>query len=62
MRAATRAEEGAQHPLLDLMINHPLIASPDDPQEQRELQATYYGMMAEVDEQLGRVLDALDET
>jgi arylsulfatase A-like enzyme len=61
-RAATRAEEGAQHPLLGLMINHPIVASPDDPQEQRELQATYYGMMAEVDEQLGRVFDMLDET
>ena len=60
--AATRADEGAQHPLLGLMINHPIVASPDDPQEQRELQATYYGMMAEVDEQLGRVFDALDET
>ena len=34
------------------MINHPIVASPDDPEEQRELQATYYGMMAEVDEQL----------
>jgi arylsulfatase A-like enzyme len=62
VRAATRAEEGAQHPLLDLMINHPVVASPDDPQEQRELQATYYGMMAEVDDQIGRVLDALDAT
>ena len=60
-RAPTRAEEGAQHPLLGVMINHPIIASPDDAQEQRELQATYYGMLAEVDEQLGRILDALDE-
>jgi len=61
VRTPTRAEEGAQHPLLGVMIDHPLIASPDDPQEQRELQATYYGMMAEVDDQLGRVFDALDE-
>jgi arylsulfatase A-like enzyme len=61
-RAATRAEEGAQHPLLGLMIEHPVVASPDDPQEQRELQTTYYGMMAEVDDQIGRVLDMLDET
>jgi arylsulfatase A-like enzyme len=61
-RAATRAEEGAQHPLLGLMIEHPVVASPDDPQEQRELQATYYGMMAEVDDQIGRILDDLDAT
>jgi arylsulfatase A-like enzyme len=62
VRAATRAEEGAQHPLLGLMIDHPFVASPDDPQEQRELRATYYGMLAEVDDQLGRILDMLDET
>ena len=31
---ATRAEEGAQHPLLGVMIDHPFVASPDDPQEQ----------------------------
>jgi arylsulfatase A-like enzyme len=62
VRAATRVDEGVQHPLLDLMIRHPVVASPDDPREQRELQATYYAMMAEVDEQLGRVFDTLDET
>ena len=31
VRAATRAEEGAQHPLLGVMINHPFLESPDDP-------------------------------
>src|SRR4029077_16161886 len=40
VRAPPRAEEGAQHPLLEVMINHSFIASPDDPQEQRELRAT----------------------
>ena len=30
VRAATRAEEGAQHPLLGVMIDHPFLASPDD--------------------------------
>jgi arylsulfatase A-like enzyme len=60
VRAASRAEEGAQHPLLGVMIDHPLLKSPDDPQEQRELQATYYGMLAEVDDQIGRILDWLD--
>jgi arylsulfatase A-like enzyme len=62
VRASTRAEEGAQHPLLGSMIDHPFVKSPDDPQEQRELRATYYGMMAEVDDQLGRIFDMLDET
>ena len=45
LRAASRAEEGAQHPLLGVMIDHPFLKSPDDDQEQRELQATYYGML-----------------
>jgi arylsulfatase A-like enzyme len=62
VRAASRAEEGAQHPLLGLMIDHPFLKSPDDDQEQREMQATYYGMMTEVDDQLGRIFDWLDET
>ena len=62
VRAPSRAEEAAQHPLLGVMIDHPLIKSPDDPDEQRAVQATYYGMISEVDAQLGRILDALDET
>ncbi|HWS45145.1 MAG TPA: alkaline phosphatase family protein [Acidimicrobiia bacterium] len=62
VRAPTRAAEGAQHPLLGIMIDHPLLRSPDDAQEQRELQAVYYGMLAEVDEQFGRILAWLDET
>jgi arylsulfatase A-like enzyme len=62
VRAATRAEEGAQHPLLGVMIDHPFLKSPDDDQEQRELQATYYGMLAEVDDQMARILDWLDAT
>ncbi len=62
VRAASRGEEAAQHPLLGLMINHPLVASPEDPDEQRELQATYYGMIAEVDDQLGRLFDGLAQT
>jgi arylsulfatase A-like enzyme len=62
VRASSRAEEGAQHPLLGVMIDHPLLKSPDDREEQRELQATYYGMLAEVDDQLGRILSWLDAT
>jgi len=61
VRAPTRAAEGAQHPLLGVMIDHPFLKSPDDADEQRALQATYYGMLAEVDDQLGRIFAALDE-
>ncbi len=61
VRAPTMQEEGAQHPLLGVMLEHPLISSPADAQEQRELQATYYGMITEVDDQLGRLFAWLDE-
>ncbi|MCU1426312.1 MAG: arylsulfatase family protein, partial [Actinomycetia bacterium] len=61
-RASTRKADGAQHPLLALMINHPFIAAPADEQEVRELRAAYYGMMSEVDHHLGRLFDRLDET
>ncbi len=62
VRAATRAEEGEQHPLLGVMIDHPFLKSPDDDPDQRELQATYYGMIAEVDDHIGMLLDWLSET
>jgi arylsulfatase A-like enzyme len=61
VRASTQADEGAQHPLLGVMISHPLITSPPEPERQRELQATYYGMISEVDDQFGRILSWLDE-
>ncbi|MGQ0824551.1 MAG: alkaline phosphatase family protein [Actinomycetota bacterium] len=62
VRAPSRFEEGQQHPLLGVMIDHPLIKSPDDDQAQREFQATYYGMVSEVDAQLGRIFDWLAES
>jgi arylsulfatase A-like enzyme len=61
-RAESRAVEGQQHPLLGVMIDHPFLKSPDDETEQRELQATYYGMLSEVDDQLGRIFGWLDDT
>jgi arylsulfatase A-like enzyme len=62
VRAPTRAAEGAQHPLLGVMIDHPFLKSPDDEQEQRELQATYYGMLAEVDDHIGMLWNWLEAT
>ena len=61
-RAATREIEGAQHPLVATLVNHPFLTSPDNEKHLRQLRATYYGMQAEVDDQIGRVLDHLDET
>ncbi|MFM7069998.1 MAG: sulfatase-like hydrolase/transferase, partial [Actinomycetes bacterium] len=50
--------EGAAHPFLigALLV----VPSPTDDLDQRQLQATYYGMIAEVDAALGRFLDGLD--
>lgn len=62
VRAPTVHEEGAQHPLLGVMLVHPLLSSPAEDREQRELQATYYGMISEVDDQLGRLFAWLDES
>jgi arylsulfatase A-like enzyme len=61
VRAATRDDDGAQHPLFARMVRHPFIAAPDDEQELRELRATYYGMMHEVDHHLGRLFDAVGD-
>jgi arylsulfatase A-like enzyme len=60
VRAADRDAEGAQHPLLAALVHHPFLASPEDEKHLRQLRATYYGMQAEVDDQFGRLLDALD--
>ncbi len=62
VRAPSPEADAAQHPLLALMIDHPFIAAPRDDRELREMRATYYGMMTEVDHHLGRLLDRLDET
>ncbi len=60
VRAETREAEGAQHPLLAALIHHPFLGCPDDENHLRQLRATYFGMQAEVDDQIGRILDALD--
>jgi arylsulfatase A-like enzyme len=60
VRAPTMEAEGEQHPLLGVMLVHPMLSSPVDEQEQREFQATYYGMITEVDDQLARLFDAID--
>jgi arylsulfatase A-like enzyme len=62
VRAANREAEGAQHPLVAALVNHPFLTSPDDEKHLRQLRATYYGMQAEVDDQFGRILDHLDES
>ncbi len=70
-RAAGPAEEAAQHPFLDYMLRTQTTADhwnggndrPCDLGERdlRQFRATYYGMMTQVDDQLGRLFDWLNE-
>jgi arylsulfatase A-like enzyme len=47
------------HPLHAAMLAMPVVAAPDDERSLRHLRAQYFGMVTEVDAQLGRVLDAI---
>jgi arylsulfatase A-like enzyme len=68
-RAASVVEEAAVHPLMDLALRQtdvahfaPGMSGPVaelSDAEFRQIKATYYGMIAEVDDELGRVFSAL---
>jgi len=72
VRAATPQAEAEQHPLLQWYLHHTHqgkffqgaegMASGMDEATVRQLRATYYGMMTEVDDQLGQVFAFLDAT
>ncbi len=59
---ATREAERASHPLARMLLGLPAVASPDDEGARRQLRATYHGMQAEVDTQLGRFFDFLEQS
>jgi arylsulfatase A-like enzyme len=61
VRRTTFAEEGEVHPLLGRVVAIPGLHGPDDEAGIRQLRATYYGMMSEVDAQIGRLVDGLRE-
>jgi len=50
------------HGLHLALLAHPATAAPTDPHELAALRAQYYGMCSEVDDQLGRVWDALQRS
>jgi arylsulfatase A-like enzyme len=72
IRAATPQAEGEQHPMLKFYLdniarksffqNGQGLASYMDEAEVRQMRATYYGLMSEVDDQIGRVFKFLKET
>jgi arylsulfatase A-like enzyme len=47
------------HPLYDLALGIELVRAPADPADLARLRAQYFGMVSEVDHQLGRVVDHL---
>jgi arylsulfatase A-like enzyme len=59
IRALTRDDEAAQHPYLARQVLHSANRSPRRDDTLRRVQASYYGLMSEVDDQLGRLFDAL---
>jgi len=59
-RKATLEDEAALHPVLRLFLEWG--SAPEDDAELRQLRATYYGMVREVDDQLGRLLGHLEAT
>lgn len=53
-------QEAAFHPLNAALMSLPATAAPTDLRERRQLRATYYGALTEVDAQLGRLLSFLE--
>jgi arylsulfatase A-like enzyme len=73
VRASSLAAEGAQHPYLAYALNnqreiglytehHPGVLQEIDERELRQLRATYYGMISQVDDQIGRIMAHLEST
>lgn len=54
------APAAVRHPLHEGLMHHPETASPDGDDAIRALRAQYFGMVSEVDHQLGRVWEALE--
>jgi arylsulfatase A-like enzyme len=55
-----RDDEQSSHPLARLAIDMPDVGCPRDDRDRRQLRATYWGAMAEVDDQLGQLFDWME--
>ncbi|MFQ5698737.1 MAG: alkaline phosphatase family protein [Myxococcota bacterium] len=62
VRAASAEDEGRQHPWLAFHLGRRYFRAPSNERKLRRLAASYYGLMSEVDFQLGRLFDALRES
>jgi len=56
------APDPGVHPVVDAARTIDLCRAPDDPADMARLRAQYFGMVSEVDDQVGRVLDHLEAT
>ena len=59
---ATREDEAATHPLAGIVVGLPGVGCPEDDRDRRQLRATYWGSMREVDDRLGELIDWLEAT
>ncbi len=62
VRHDTPEADGAQHPMVAGALASGIASAPVDDGELRQFRATYWGMLGEVDHQLGILLDHLDRT
>ena len=59
MRAESAEIEAQQHPLVDFFIHHSRFRAPDNLRQTQQDMANYFGLMHEVDDNLGRLFDRL---
>lgn len=52
-------DEAQQHPLLEYYLNNSANSAPDSDRQMRQDISNYYGLISEVDDNLGRLFDAL---
>jgi arylsulfatase A-like enzyme len=61
VRAESAEREGEQHPWLRFQLSRRRNRAPESERKLRRLKASYYGLMSEVDHQLGRLFAWLEE-
>jgi arylsulfatase A-like enzyme len=59
IRRENPPSEGEQHPWLSYQLSRRNFKAPSDEKKLRRMKAVYYGLMSEVDHQLGRLFDHL---
>ena len=59
MRRESPREEATQHPLLDYFINHSRFRAPDSERQTQQDKSNYFGLIDEVDVNLGRLFESL---